>query len=103
MYKWFINIINSYITTNLGVTNTIVATSSGWRLSYTIYNISSLLHRRFMLPHNIINGIIIIVIPPCSTHVSNINNILLPTPISIMATMGLSPPIITLIASFYML
>ncbi|KAK7191961.1 hypothetical protein PSPO01_02410 [Paraphaeosphaeria sporulosa] len=80
-----------------------VATSSRWRLSHTIYNISSLLYRRFISPRNIINGIIIIVIPPCSTHASNINNILLPAPISITATMGLSPPIITLIASFYTL
>ncbi|KAK7178407.1 hypothetical protein PSPO01_15543 [Paraphaeosphaeria sporulosa] len=102
-YKWFINIINSCVTTNLGVINTIVATSSGWWLSHTIYNIPSLLYRRFMSPYNIINGMIIMVVPPYSTYASNMNNILLPAPIGIMATMGLSPPIIALMASFYTL
>ncbi|KAK7182534.1 hypothetical protein PSPO01_11532 [Paraphaeosphaeria sporulosa] len=41
--------------------------------------------------------------PPYSTYASNMNNILLPTPISIIATMGLSLPIIALMASFYIL
>ncbi|KAK7178792.1 hypothetical protein PSPO01_15154 [Paraphaeosphaeria sporulosa] len=43
------------------------------------------------------------VVPPYSTYTSNINNMLLPTPIGITATIGLSPPIITLMASFYTL
>ncbi|KAK7178793.1 hypothetical protein PSPO01_15155 [Paraphaeosphaeria sporulosa] len=56
-----------------------------------------------MSPRNVINGIMIMVMPPYSTHASNINNMLLPTPIDITATTGLSPPIITLMASFYTL
>ncbi|KAK7178435.1 hypothetical protein PSPO01_15519 [Paraphaeosphaeria sporulosa] len=56
-----------------------------------------------MSPRNTINGMIIIVIPPYLAYAGNINNMLLPTPINITATMGLSPPIITLMASFYTL
>ncbi|KAK7191964.1 hypothetical protein PSPO01_02413 [Paraphaeosphaeria sporulosa] len=56
-----------------------------------------------MSPYNVINGIITMVVPPYSTHAGNINNMLLPAPIGITATTGLSPPIITLMASFYTL
>ncbi|KAK7179484.1 hypothetical protein PSPO01_14496 [Paraphaeosphaeria sporulosa] len=80
-----------------------VAILGGWRLSHTIYNIPSFLYYRFMSPYNAINGIIIMVVPPYSTHTSNINNMLLPTPISITTTTGLPPLIITLMASFYIL
>ncbi|KAK7178760.1 hypothetical protein PSPO01_15187 [Paraphaeosphaeria sporulosa] len=80
-----------------------VAMSSGWRLSHTIHNIPSLSYHHFMLPRNVINGTTIIVMPPYSTHAGNINNMLLPAPIGITATIGLSPPIIALMASFYTL
>jgi hypothetical protein len=44
--------------------------------------------------YNIINSTTTTVIPPGSTYTGNINNMLLPTPISITATTGLSPAII---------
>ncbi|KAK7185307.1 hypothetical protein PSPO01_08824 [Paraphaeosphaeria sporulosa] len=94
------NIINSYVTANSGITNTTAAVLGGWRLSYATHNIPSFSYRRFMSPHNAINGITTMVVPPCSAHTGNMNNMLLPAPIGIMATTGLSPPIIALMASF---
>ncbi|KAK7178345.1 hypothetical protein PSPO01_15607 [Paraphaeosphaeria sporulosa] len=98
--KRFINVVNSYVTADLGVTNTTAAVSGGWRLSYAAHDIPSLLHRRFMSPHNAINGTTTMVMPPCSTHAGNMNNMLLPAPVGITATTGLSPPTITSMASF---
>ncbi|KAK7178693.1 hypothetical protein PSPO01_15249 [Paraphaeosphaeria sporulosa] len=77
--------------------------SGGWRLSHAVHNIPSLSYHRFISPRNIINGTIIMVVPPYSTHTGNMNNMLLPAPIGITATTGLSPPIIASMASFYTL
>ncbi|KAF1828409.1 hypothetical protein BDW02DRAFT_512369 [Decorospora gaudefroyi] len=56
-----------------------------------------------MLLCNAINRITIIVVLLYSTYTSNINNKLFPLPISIIATIGLSPIIIAYIAFFYTL
>ncbi|KAF2421783.1 hypothetical protein EJ08DRAFT_572146, partial [Tothia fuscella] len=46
---------------------------------------------------NTINGITTTIVPPYSIHAGNINKILLPTPVSITVTTGLSSLEITLI------
>ncbi|KAF1828969.1 hypothetical protein BDW02DRAFT_511019 [Decorospora gaudefroyi] len=53
-----------------------------------------------MLPYNAINRITTIVVLLYSAYASNINNKLFLLPISIIATIGLSPAIIAYIAFF---
>ncbi|CAE7208678.1 hypothetical protein PTTW11_09879 [Pyrenophora teres f. teres] len=52
-----------------------------------------------MSPRNAINGTTTTVVPPCSAHAGNMNNKLLPAPVGITATTGLSPALIALIAA----
>jgi hypothetical protein len=48
---------------------------------------------------NAINRTTIIVVLPCSAYASNINNKLFPAPVGMIATTGLSPAVIALIAA----
>ncbi|KAG9382296.1 RecQ Superfamily II DNA helicase [Pyrenophora tritici-repentis] len=52
-----------------------------------------------MSPRNAINGTTTTVVPPCSAHAGNMNNKLLPAPVGITATTGLSPAVMALIAA----
>jgi hypothetical protein len=63
----------------------------------------NLLQRLFMSPRNAINGTTTTVVPPGSTHAGNINNMLLPSPVGITVTTGLTPAWIASIACFYTL
>ncbi|OAL42730.1 hypothetical protein IQ07DRAFT_475808, partial [Pyrenochaeta sp. DS3sAY3a] len=51
-----------------------------------------------MSPRNDTNGTTTTVVPPCSAHDGNMNNMLLPAPVGITATTGLSLATIALIA-----
>ncbi|KAF1924228.1 uncharacterized protein M421DRAFT_30851, partial [Didymella exigua CBS 183.55] len=52
-----------------------------------------------MSPRSEINGTTTTVVPPCSAHASNMNNMLLPALVSITATTGLLPATIASMAS----
>ncbi|KAF1922378.1 uncharacterized protein M421DRAFT_35591, partial [Didymella exigua CBS 183.55] len=52
-----------------------------------------------MSPRSEINGTTTTVVPPCSAHAGNMNNMLLPAPVGITATTGLSPATIASMAS----
>jgi hypothetical protein len=55
-------------------------------------------HRRFISSRNAINGITITLVPPALHYAGSINIKLLPPPVFITTTTGLSPFIIALIA-----
>jgi hypothetical protein len=59
------------------------------------------LHCFFKSLHSASNRITIIVVLPYSAYASSINNKLLPAPVGITATIGLSPAVIALIAASY--
>ncbi|KAI0603907.1 RecQ Superfamily II DNA helicase [Pyrenophora tritici-repentis] len=95
----FKNVANSSPTADSGVTNTTAAASGGRRLCHSTHDIPSFLHRCAMSPRNAINGTTTTVVPPCSAHAGNMNNKLLPAPVGITATTGLSPAVMALIAA----
>lgn len=101
--NWFKNVMNDSPTADLGITITTTTLSRGLRLSHLVYNMPSSLYYYIISLHNTINRTTTIVMPPCSTHAGNINNMLLPTLVSIMATMGLLPATIALMAAYYIL
>jgi hypothetical protein len=98
-YNWFKNVANASPTVDLGVTNTTAATSSRQHPFYAAHNMPNNLYCCIMSSCNAINRITTIVVLPCSAYASNINNKLFLLPVSIIATIGLSPATIVLIAS----
>ncbi|KAE8852436.1 hypothetical protein PTNB73_10603 [Pyrenophora teres f. teres] len=94
----FKNVANSSPTADSGVTNTPLLRLADAD-SATLHTIPSFLHRCAMSPRNAINGTTTTVVPPCSAHAGNMNNKLLPAPVGITATTGLSPAVIALIAA----
>ena len=84
--NWFKNVANSSFTADLGVTNTMAAALGRRRLSYLAHDMPNFLHRRIMSSRNAINGTTTTVVLPCFAYAGNINNMLLPAPVSITAT-----------------
>jgi len=74
-----------------GVTNTIDALSGGLRPVHVAHRIPNFSHRCAMSFRNAFNGTTTTVTPLGSTHAGNMNNMLLPAPVGMTATMGLSP------------
>ncbi|RHZ43059.1 uncharacterized protein CDV56_100432 [Aspergillus thermomutatus] len=87
----FKNIWKSGLTADLGVTNTINAASGGRRLSHATHEIPSCWHQRCISARHATSGTIIMVVPPGAANAGTMNNMLLPLPVGITATIGLSP------------
>ncbi|KAK7178343.1 hypothetical protein PSPO01_15605 [Paraphaeosphaeria sporulosa] len=84
------------------MTNMTYAHSYGRRLSHSALTIPSRSHYSRISNCNATNGTTIIV-TPLDTDAGNMNNMLLPTPMPMMATTGLLYCIITWMAGFYTL
>lgn len=86
---------NSLFSTPSGVIKTIDALSGGRRRSYTAYDIPNCWYRACMSSRNDINGTTTIVNPALPlTYAGNINNILFPLPVGMIAIIGLCPCLI---------
>jgi hypothetical protein len=75
----------------LGVTNTMAASSSGRCRSHAMHDTPTYWHHRAMSWRNDINGTTTMVVPPGTAHAGNMNNMLLPPPVGMIATTGLRP------------
>lgn len=82
--------MKSLLNADSGVTNTIDTSLGGRRLSHSTYEIPNYMYRRYISARNAINSTITMVVPPSSIHAGNINNMLLPLPVGIMAITMLS-------------
>jgi len=85
------------LTADSGVTNTMDAHSCGLRLSHSTHSIPASKHRSFKLPRNETNGTTTMV-TPVEHAAGNINAMLLPAPVPMMTTTGLSCRIMALMA-----
>jgi hypothetical protein len=89
--SWFKNVWKSGLTADSGVTNTMDAASGGRQLSYATHKMPSCWHRRCISAHNTTNGTTTMVVPLGAVNAGTMNNMLLPPPVGITATIGLSP------------
>src|SRR5271155_3627781 len=85
------NVANVFVTADSGVTNTIGAVSCGLRLSHWTHSMRDSLHRLSKSSCNEHNGIITTVVPPLTQYAGNMNNMLFPSPVAMILTMGLCP------------
>src|SRR5271163_1160913 len=86
-------VLNVFVTADSGVTNTMDAVSCGLRLSHWTHSIRASLHRLSKSSCNEHNGMMTTVVPPFTQYAGNINNMLFPSPVAMILTMGLWPVI----------
>ncbi|KAJ5605375.1 hypothetical protein N7510_008156 [Penicillium lagena] len=93
----FKNVMKSSLNADSGVTSTMAASSGGRRLSHSTHEMPATAHRCCKSWRKAINGTTTTVSPPL-THAGNMNNMLLPPPVGITTTTGLTPCWIACIA-----
>src|ERR1700722_19794340 len=86
-------VLNVLVTADSGVTNTIDAVLCGLRLSHWTHSMRASLHRLSKSSCNEHNGMITMVVPLWTQYAGNMNNMLFPSPVAIILTMGLCPVI----------
>src|SRR5271168_4522861 len=94
-------VLNVLVMADSGVTNTMDAVSCGLRLSHCTHSIRASLHCLSKSSCNEHNGTMTTVVPPLTQYAGNMNNMLFPSLVAMILTIGLCPVIMACIVFSY--